>query len=144
MRSIWQRECTRPLSGPLRPANTMEFRILGPLEVAAGEAVLPLAGGQQRALLSILLLHAQQGESAYEPFAQAAIGRLEELRMAALERRFDAELALGRHATLAGELVELAAGQPLRERLRGQLMLALYRSGRQAEALEAYQRAWRT
>jgi DNA-binding SARP family transcriptional activator len=74
----------------------------------------------------------------YESFAQAAIGRLEELRLAALERRLEADLALGRHAELVGELEELVVAEPLRERLRGQLMLALYRSGRQAEALEAY------
>jgi DNA-binding SARP family transcriptional activator len=75
---------------------------------------------------------------AYESFAQAAIGRMEELRLTALERRLEADLALGRHAELIGELEELIAAEPLRERLRGQLMLALYRCGRQAEALEAY------
>jgi len=75
---------------------------------------------------------------AYEPFAQTAIARLEELRLVALEQRFDAELALGRHAQLLGELEALVWSHPLRERLRGQLMLALYRSGRQAEALEVY------
>lgn len=78
------------------------------------------------------------GDLAYEPFAQAAIGRLEELRLAALERRIDADLALGRHAELAGELQQLVAENPLRERLHLQLMLALYRARRQAEALEAY------
>jgi predicted ATPase/DNA-binding SARP family transcriptional activator/class 3 adenylate cyclase len=74
----------------------------------------------------------------YEPFAQTDIAVLEELRMAAIEERIDADLALGRHAELVGELKDLTAEQPLRERLRGQLMLALYRSGRQAEALEIY------
>src|SRR5215218_10699419 len=74
----------------------------------------------------------------YEPFAQTDIAVLEELRMAAIEERLDVDLALGRHAELVGELEGLIAEQPLRERLRGQLMLALYRSGRQAEALEAY------
>ena len=78
---------------------------------------------------------------AYEPFAQAEIARLEELRLAALEQRDRRRPGAGRHAELAGELEALVAEQPLRERLRGQLMLALYRSGRQAEALEAYQRA---
>ncbi len=75
---------------------------------------------------------------AYEPFAQVEIARLDELRLAALEDRIDADLALGRHAEVVGELEARIAERPLRERLRRQLMLALYRSGRQAEALEAY------
>ena len=74
----------------------------------------------------------------YEPFAQAEAGRLEELRMQALEARIEADLALGRHAALVGELEALTALDPLRERLRAHLMLALYRSGRQAEALAVY------
>ncbi len=78
---------------------------------------------------------------AYEPFVQAEIGRLEELRLAALEERIDVDLRLGRHAELAGELEALCAEHPQRERLRGHLMVALYRSGRQAEALETYQAA---
>ena len=81
---------------------------------------------------------------AYESFAQAAIARLEEIRLAAIELRIDADLALGRHDELVGELEELVAEHPLRERLRGYLMTALYRSGRQAEALDAYQDARRT
>ncbi|MGH3091799.1 MAG: BTAD domain-containing putative transcriptional regulator, partial [Gaiellaceae bacterium] len=78
-------------------------------------------------------------EFVYERFAQSEISRLEELRQAALEERFEAHLALGRGVDLVGELEALVAEHPLRERLRGQLMLALYRSGRQAEALELYQ-----
>ncbi|TML29782.1 MAG: tetratricopeptide repeat protein [Actinobacteria bacterium] len=70
--------------------------------------------------------------------------RLEELRLTAQEDRIDAELALGRHVQLVGELERLVAEQPLRERARAQLMLALYRSGRQADALAVYQRARRT
>jgi DNA-binding SARP family transcriptional activator len=73
-----------------------------------------------------------------EPFARAAIERLEEIRLAVLERRIDAELDLGRHAELVGELHEHVAANPFGERFRGQLMLALYRSGRQAEALDVY------
>ena len=69
---------------------------------------------------------------------------MDELRIAALERRIEADLALGRHAEVVGELEALVAQYPLRERLRGQLMLALYRSGRQAEALETYRSARRT
>jgi YVTN family beta-propeller protein len=217
----------------------MEFRVLGPLEVRDGDRTLPLAGAKQRALLALLLVHANhvlsrdrlidelwgdhppetavqslqvyvsrlrkllppdtlltrppgyllelgpneldlqrferllaaghealaQGESerasdvlhealalwrgpalaefVFEPFAQAEIGRLEDLRLAAVEERLEADLALGRHADLIGELEALIAENPYRERLRGQLMLALYRSGRQTEALEAYRAARR-
>jgi predicted ATPase/DNA-binding SARP family transcriptional activator len=221
----------------------MEFRILGPLEVRQGERVLALGGAKQRALLAILVVHAnrvvstdrlidllwgddapstagntlqvyvsqlrkaleptrtrrspaqvlvrrapgyvlevaeddidayrferlvESGRAAlaasdhdtaatvlrraldlwrgpaladfgYEPFAQSEITRLEELRMAALEDRIAADLALGRHASFVGELDALVAQYPLREGLRGHLMLALYRSGRQAEALQVYQ-----
>jgi DNA-binding SARP family transcriptional activator len=213
----------------------MEFRLLGPVEVAAGERVLPLAGTKQRALLAILLLspnhvvssdqlienlwgersprsgrtalqvlvsqlrkalgdrgtalgtqppgyilrldrdeldvhrferlvdeadHADPrvaaerlrealslwrgpalADLAYETFAQPAVRRLEELRLAALERRIDADLALGRHAVLVAELQSLTAEHPLRERPYAQLMLALYRCDRQAEALEVYRSA---
>ncbi|MDP9345281.1 MAG: AAA family ATPase, partial [Actinomycetota bacterium] len=211
----------------------MEFRLLGPLEVAERDRPLALGGGKQRALLAVLLLHAndvvsterlidevwgasppatvaksiqvyvsrlrkQLGDGrlltrapgyvlrveasemdvarverllaeaagaepeaaarrlrealalwrgppladlAYEPFAQTEIARLDDLRLITLERRIDADLAGGRHAELAGELETLVAEHPLRERLRGQLMIALYRSGRQAEALEAYRAA---
>jgi DNA-binding SARP family transcriptional activator len=80
---------------------------------------------------------------AYESFAQTAIARLEEIRLAAVELRIDADLALGRHNELVGELEALVAEHPLRERLRRCLMTALYRSGRQAEALDAYQDARR-
>jgi DNA-binding SARP family transcriptional activator len=219
----------------------MEFRILGPLEACADGRMLPVRGEKQKALLAILLLHANQVVSSerlvdelwpdeppesgltalqvrvsqlrkslevsgarnpiitrapgyviqvesdeldvlrferltsqarralekgdpgtgagrlrqalalwrgpaladfvYDPFAQTAIARLEELRIAALEQRIEADLALGEHADLVGELEALVGEHPLRERLRRQLMLALYRSGRQAEALEAYRDA---
>src|SRR6266508_934566 len=82
-------------------------------------------------------------EFAYESFAQRPAARLEALRLGALENRIEADLALGRHAELVAELDELVASHPLRERLRAQLMLALYRSGRQAEALEVYREARR-
>ena len=213
----------------------MEFRLLGPVEVADGERVLPLAGSKQRALLAILLLSANHvvssdqliedlwGEQsprsgrtalqvlvsqlrkalgergaalgtqppgyilrldrdeldvrrferlideadqadppvaaerlrealslwrgraladlAYEAFAQPAIQRLEELRLAALERRIEADLALGRHVALVAELQSLTAEHPLRERPYAQLMLALYRCDRQADALGVYRSA---
>jgi DNA-binding SARP family transcriptional activator len=79
-----------------------------------------------------------------EPFAAIESGRVEEMRLACLEDRIDADLALGRHTLLVGELDALVAHQPLRERLRGQLMLALYRSGRQAQALAAYRQLRQT
>ena len=74
----------------------------------------------------------------YEPFAQAEIARLEELQLACFEERNEARLALGPPGALTAELGRMVADYPLRERLRGQLMLALYRSGRQTEALETY------
>jgi DNA-binding SARP family transcriptional activator/DNA-binding CsgD family transcriptional regulator len=80
---------------------------------------------------------------AFEPFAQVVIGRLEELRVAALEDRIEADLELGRHADVIAELETLIAESPHRERLRRQLMLALYRSERQAEALEVYRQGRR-
>jgi DNA-binding SARP family transcriptional activator/DNA-binding beta-propeller fold protein YncE len=75
---------------------------------------------------------------AYEDFAQSEIARLNELRLGAIEDRIDADRAMGRARELVPELEPLVSAHPLRERLRGQLMLALYRSGRQADALEAY------
>ena len=75
-----------------------------------------------------------------EPFAQLAIARLDEMLLAALEQRVDAELALGRHRELVAELYELAAEHPLHEPFAARLMLALYRSGRQADALDVYRR----
>ena len=208
----------------------LDFRILGPLEVAEGETLLPLGGRRERALLAILLLRAGEvvstdrlldelwgerpprtaatslqnavsqlrrrlgaellvtrppgyvlqlddeqldlarferlladartgvpeqkasklrealalwrgpplADLAFESFAQNEIARLEELRWTALEDRVEADIELGRAADLVAELESLVQLQPLRERLRGQLMLALYRSGRQAEALQIY------
>src|SRR4051794_30221898 len=74
-------------------------------------------------------------------FAQPEIARLEELRMSCLEERIDRDLERGDHVELVGELEALVAEHPLRERFRLLLLLALYRSGRQAEALDAYQEA---
>ena len=74
----------------------------------------------------------------YEPFAQAEIARLEELHLTCLEERIEADLALGSASMLIPELQQLVGEHPVRERLRGQLMLALYRDGRQTEALEVY------
>jgi DNA-binding SARP family transcriptional activator len=80
----------------------------------------------------------------YESFAQEAIAQLDALRANCQEERVEAQLALGQHAKVAQDLGALIAEHPLREGLRRQLMLALYRSGRQAEALEVYQRARHT
>jgi YVTN family beta-propeller protein len=78
------------------------------------------------------------GDLAYEPFATPEVEQLEEQRLAAFEEKMDAELALGRHGALIGELEAVSRKHQLRERLHGQLMLALYRCGRQADALETY------
>lgn len=80
----------------------------------------------------------------YEPFAQGHISALEELRLVALEKRTEAELTLGHHRELIGDLEGLVAEHPTRERLREHLMLALYRSGRQADALAVYSDLRRT
>jgi len=120
---------------------------LGCFERLLGEGRELLAGGEaeraRKALQTGIALW--QGpplvDFASQPFAQGEIARLEELRLAALEERIEADLALGRHLELVPELEALVHADPLRERLRAQLMLALYRSGRQAEALEAYRQA---
>jgi ABC-type transport system substrate-binding protein/DNA-binding SARP family transcriptional activator/streptogramin lyase len=80
----------------------------------------------------------------FEPFAQAEIARLEELRAGVVEDRIEADLAQGRHADVVSELEALVAADSLRERLHQQLMVALYRCGRQADALAVYQKARRT
>jgi DNA-binding SARP family transcriptional activator len=223
----------------------MDFRILGPLEVLEEGRAVPLSGSKQRALLALLLLHANESlstdrlidelwgerppanaaktvqmqisrlrkalageagngsgvvvtresgyelrvdperldaqrferlvaegrnelaaerperalaaleealslwrgaplaELAYEPFAQREIARLDDLRIAALDAVIEAKLALGRHADVVGQLEELIGEHPYRERLRAQLMVALYRSDRQADALQVYQDARR-
>ena len=109
--------------------------------VGQARPVLGNAPGQAAALLhgALSLWRGEPlADFAFEPFAQAEITRLTELRLSALEDRIDAELALGRHAALCGELAQLVGQQPLRERLSGLLMVALYRCGRQAEALRVY------
>ena len=83
-------------------------------------------------------------EFAYEPFARSEADRLEEQRLAALELRVEADLLAGRHAELVGELTQLVADHPAREGLAGQLMLALYRCGRQSDAIAAYTVVQRT
>jgi predicted ATPase/DNA-binding SARP family transcriptional activator len=80
----------------------------------------------------------------FESLARGEVERLEELRLTALAERIECELLLGGHGDVIGELEALVGEHPLHERFRGQLMLALYRQGRQAEALEAFHDAWRT
>jgi lactate 2-monooxygenase len=213
----------------------MQFRILGPIEVSENGRKLPLGGSKRRAVLAMLLLHANEivsverladelwsedqpqnaagaihnhvsrlrkllgadilathpggyclqvdpsridlqrfeqlvadsesaepatcaallrdalalwrgpalADLAYEPFAAPEAKRLEEARLAALENRIDSDLELGKHHDIVGELEQLVAAHPLRERLRGQLIVALYRAGRQAEALAVYREARR-
>jgi YVTN family beta-propeller protein len=106
----------------------------------AGDA--RVAGGRLREGLA-LWRGPPLADFAYEAFAQNEIARLEETRLAALEQRIEADLTLGEHAALVGELESLVREHPVREGLQAQLMLALYRSGRQAEALERYRQARR-
>ena len=119
-------------------------------EILAGEGRDALAAGDPgRAAERLMQALARWRGAAYlevadEPWARAEAGRLEELRLAATEDRIDAELSLGHHATLVGELEQLVARHRTRERLVGQLMLALYRSERQADALAAYRAARRS
>ena len=95
------------------------------------------SNGEAREALA-LWRGAPLADVADEPFAGAEIRRLEELRLRAAELAIDADLAAGRHGEVIGELEALVAEDPLREQLHAQRMLALYRSGRQAEALKAY------
>lgn len=113
----------------------------GRAALAAGES--EEAAEQLRAALG-LWRGSPLSDFTYERFAQDEITRLEELHLEAIEDRIDADLALARHDGLVPELEALVGRHPVRERLRGQLMLALYRSGRQAEALAAYRDARRT
>jgi YVTN family beta-propeller protein len=108
----------------------------------AGNAPGPAAASLRAALQ--LWRGKALGDLGGEPFARVEAGRLEELRLGAVEDRVEADLALGRHHAVVSELEALVAIHPLRERLRGQLMIALYRCGRQADSLEAYQTARQT
>jgi DNA-binding SARP family transcriptional activator len=115
------------------------------LDLARFERLVEESRGAQPAAAAALLREALAlwrgpalSDLEYEPFARGEVARLEELRLSAVEDRIDADHALGRHADSVAELEALVLAHPLRERLRAQLMLALYRSGRQAEALESY------
>jgi DNA-binding SARP family transcriptional activator len=110
--------------------------------VSEGREALTAGAAEQAARTLRQALSLSQGPALadfrYEPFAQAEIVRLEELHLTCLEERVEADLALGLTGVLVAELRRLVSEHPVRERLRGQLMLALYRGGRQAEALEVY------
>ena len=113
----------------------------GHSELGAGRPELA-ASAFERALS--LWRGAPLADLAYEPFAQPEIARLEDVHVAALEQLIEAKLAVGRHAEVVGQLETLIAEHPYREGLRAQLMLALYRCDRQADALQAYHEARRT
>jgi DNA-binding SARP family transcriptional activator len=110
--------------------------------VSEGREALTAGAAEQAARTLRQALSLWQGPALadfrYEPFAQAEIVRLEELHLACLEERIDADLALGLASVLVAELRRLVSEHPVQERLRSQLMLALYRDGRQTEALEVY------
>ena len=113
------------------------------VERARAEAERGIADGAAQGALA-LWRGAPLADVASEPFARAEIGRLEELHLRAIELAIDAELADGRYRDVIGMLEALIVEHPLHERFRAQLMLALYRAGRQSEAMEAYRAAHRT
>jgi WD40 repeat protein/DNA-binding SARP family transcriptional activator len=111
----------------------------------AGREPASAAGANGAASAALELWRgAPLADVAAEPFASPEIGRLEELHLRAIELAVDAELAAGRHDEVIAQLEELIAAEPLRERLHAQRMLALYRAGRQSDALDAYRRARET
>ena len=110
------------------------------VERLVGEATRGASGDAARRALA-LFCGEPLADIAGEPFAAAEIRRLEELRLTAAELAIDADLAAGRHREVVGEIEALLVEQPLRERVHAQRLLALYRCGRQAEALEAFRQA---
>jgi WD40 repeat protein/DNA-binding SARP family transcriptional activator len=126
---------------PARAVDALRFERL--VEEAAREGATGAANGAARSALE-LWRGAPLSDVASEPFALPEIRRLEELHLKAHELAIDADLADGRHAEVSAELEVLIAEEPLRERFHAQRMLALYREGRQSEALDAYRAARRT
>jgi class 3 adenylate cyclase/tetratricopeptide (TPR) repeat protein len=144
---------TREAEPLLRTVGGCYMLLVGPNEldaeafragVQAGRGALRAGEASRAAELLVAALGLWRGpplaEVAFEDFAQAEIRRLEELRLVAIETRIDAELQLGHHRELIGEVEALVSEQPTSEGLAAQLMVALYRCGRQAEALEVYRR----
>lgn len=145
LRKSLGRECIETRSPGYRVLATPGEHDLAQFEELTEQARAETDAGRRRALLEQALL-LWRGPALAEfrvPFAAPAARRLTELRLAALEDRIDADLELGRHARLIADLEALADEEPLRERPCRQLMIALYRSGRQAEALERYREARR-
>ena len=126
---------------PAHAVDALRFERL--VEEAAREATGGAANGAARSALE-LWRGAPLSDVADEPFALPEIRRLEELHLKAHELAIDAELAAGHHAEVSAELEALIAEEPLRERFHAQRMLALYRDGRQSEALDAYRVARET
>ena len=120
--------------------NELDSQLFERLLADAGRAPPDVAARTLREALA-LWRGPPLADFAYDDFARNEIDRLEELRLATVEKRIDADLVLGRHDEVIAELEALVAAHPLRERFRAQLMLALYRAGRQADALQVYQRA---
>jgi DNA-binding SARP family transcriptional activator/Tfp pilus assembly protein PilF len=114
--------------------------LLGTARAAARDGSWDAAAGQARAALA-LWRGEPLADVESEVLALREVPRLAEMRLEAMETRVDADLHLGRHAEVIGELRQLVAASPLRERLHALLMLALYRDSRQAEALAAYRQA---
>lgn len=126
------------LTASLEQIDARRFeRLLGEAEAQAASGDAERAARALREALA-LWRGGALADFTYEEFARPEIARLEELRLKAVEERIDADLVCGRHSALVPELEALVVEHPLRERLRAQLMLALYRSGRQHQALAAY------
>jgi len=131
---------TRPPGYLLRiPPGSLDLHRYESQVRAAREAQAP-AEAAERFRSALALWRGPALEGVDSDVVRMAADRLDEHRMAALEECLDVELRLGRHRDLVGELTAAVAEHPLRERLRGQLMLALYRAGRQADALEIFRR----
>jgi predicted ATPase/DNA-binding SARP family transcriptional activator len=133
---------TRPPGYRLRLARGDELDIHRFERIVAAARTDGLSARSRKLRVALALFRGEPlSDFRYEEFAAAEAVRLEELRLAVVEEQIDAELELGRHAEVVPQLERLVVDHPLRERMRAQLMLALYRAGRQADALQAFQEA---